>query len=277
MIRIREGDGWLLLKHPDHARLAGEFARHWGNDQFFKPEPIDSTLIGVARHDDAWADRDALPEVTSEGLPSAFTRELVGAYDAFEEIDFADYLKVRGQATEAVASDDPYAAILISMHTVNLLTEQADLSTLNEAEKAVHKAFIDGQLTRQQELAETLVAQDASWSTQTDPANLQKGFEFLQACDSLSLISCVRYESPLPLRHAHPTRCGGMVTIQCTPLGNDRYALAPYPFAVPVLKLPAPAIRVKGVNFADHAALRKAVKEGDALKLELEFLPGDAA
>jgi hypothetical protein len=136
VIRVKEPGGWMLVGHRDHARFAGELARQWGNAEFAPPEPFADILVAVARHDDAWAERDAAPCLTREGRPSAFSHELVGTYSAFEEIDLADYLAVRGQATEAVAADNPYAAIIVSMHTVNLLTEQADLRGLSDQDRA---------------------------------------------------------------------------------------------------------------------------------------------
>src|SRR5580658_3757490 len=127
MIRIETDSGWILVEHREHARLAGRMAEHWGNGEFAPPEPRADILEAVARHDDAWAARDETPFLTPEGRPSAFSRELVGKYSAFEEMDFADYLAVRGRAAQAVAADNPYAAVIISMHTVSLLTTQADL------------------------------------------------------------------------------------------------------------------------------------------------------
>ncbi len=274
MIRIRESDGWLLIKHPDHARLAGEFASCWGNERFYKPEPVESTLIGVTRHDDAWETRDSSPEITKEGLPSAFSKELVGTYDAFEEIDFCDYLAVSGQATETVASVDPYAAILVSMHTVNLLTEQADLSTLNEAERDLHTAFIEGQRSRQKELADTL---KGDGETHTGVRNLQKGFEFLQACDSLSLICCVRYDTTLPLRHKHPDHSGNLHEIVCEPKGSDCYELTPYPFGENPLKLNLRALRIRGDTYEDHSSLRESVRFGESINIGLQFVAGGDA
>ena len=149
MIRLEDNDDWLLLTHKDHAALAGEFARHWKNQDFSPPEPFAHILDAVSRHDDSWAVQDATPSLSPEGEPAAFSKELVGTYDAFEDIDLEAYLSVRSIATEDAALRDPYAAVLISMHSVNLLTEQADLSTLNEEELSMHSRFIEGQLQQQ--------------------------------------------------------------------------------------------------------------------------------
>ena len=130
MLRLETETGWWLVTHPDHARLAGAFAERWGNDLFPPPEPREHVLRGIARHDDGWAARDAAPQITRQGKPSAFSTELVGKYSGFEEIDLVDYLAVRDRAVREIAAEDPYAAILISMHTYSLLNDHADRSTI---------------------------------------------------------------------------------------------------------------------------------------------------
>ncbi len=260
MIRIATPTGYTLVAHQEHARLAGRFAEHWGNAFFPPPAPADllpEIVLAVARHDDAWAARDATPFLTREGRPSAFTRELVGAYSAFEEIDLADYLAVRGAATEALAAEHPFAAILVSMHTVNLLTEQADLDTLKPSDRPLHAAFIEGQLRRQAELAASLPPALAAHAT---PAQLRRAFEFLQFCDNLSLLTCVRYDQPRPLRHAHPDTGGARRVITCTPvdLGGGAYRLDPWPFDAPELTFTVPARQIPSAACADLAAFRAA-------------------
>lgn len=130
MIRLESATGWWLVTHVDHARLAGSFAEQWGNGLFLAPEPRARVLHGIAAHDDGWAVRDQRPQITSQGKPSAFSVELVGKYSAFEEIDLADYLSVRERAVRLVAELDAYAALLVSMHTYNLLTARADRTTI---------------------------------------------------------------------------------------------------------------------------------------------------
>jgi Protein of unknown function (DUF3891) len=77
MLRLETETGYWLVRHPDHAQLAGAFAEHWGNDRFLSPEPRTHVLRAIARHDDGWAARDAAPQITRQGRPSAFSVELV--------------------------------------------------------------------------------------------------------------------------------------------------------------------------------------------------------
>lgn len=269
MIRIATPAGYTLVAHQDHARLAGRFAAHWGNALFPAPAALPEVLVAVARHDDAWAARDAAPFLTREGRPAAFTRELVGTYSAFEEIDLADYLAVRGAATEALAAAHPYAAILVSMHTHNLLTEQADLSTIAPADRPLHAAFLSAQLARQQELIAHLPAELAPHAT---PEKLQRAFEFLQFCDNLSLLVCVGYDQPRPVRHTHPDATGARRTITCTPLGESAYRLDPWPFDQPALDFTIPARHIASSACADLPTFRAAHAAAPVVPLPIRLV-----
>ena len=145
MLRTESETGWWLITHPDHARLAGAFAEAWGNERFRAPEPRARVLYGISSHDDGWADRDAHPSITREGKPSAFSTELVGKYSAFEEIDLAEYLAVRERAVRVIAEQDPYAGLLVAIHTYDLLTNRADRSTIAEEQLPLLDLFLEKQ------------------------------------------------------------------------------------------------------------------------------------
>ncbi|MDF3056117.1 MAG: hypothetical protein K0R17_332 [Rariglobus sp.] len=220
MIRQETPTHWLLVTHSDHARVAGQFADAWGNEQFARPEPFAEIRHAVYHHDDGWIARDATPVLTREHRPEAFTRQLVGAYSAFEEIDLPSYLKVRGDATAVVAATNPASAVFVSMHTYNLLSEQADVNTIRPEHRQAHAGFLASQLAWQQVTASALGL---------DAATLQRGFEFLQCCDNLSLIVCSGYEVPRDLRHTHPDVSGRRHAIRCTRVNPRLYTLAPWP------------------------------------------------
>ncbi|ATC65614.1 hypothetical protein CMV30_17605 [Nibricoccus aquaticus] len=241
MIRKELPDGWLLVTHGEHARLAGLFAEAWGNAQFASPEPRADILFAVAAHDDGWAARDAAPFLTKAAIPEAFTKDLVGSYAAFEEIDLPAYLRVRGEATAAVAERNPFAAIVVSMHTVNLLTEQADLSTIRPDHRPLHADFVAAQRAFQLEMAARLNASQGA---------LDRAFRFLQTCDNLSLIACAGYEQPRTLRHSHTDRAGQLHSFSCTPESPGVFKITPSPFREKELTFPFKARRLKQHTFA---------------------------
>ncbi|HVC47644.1 MAG TPA: DUF3891 family protein [Terracidiphilus sp.] len=258
MLRMESDTGWWLITHPDHARLAGAFAASWGNAQFRSPEPRTRVLHGIASHDDGWAERDAHPVITREGKPSAFSTELVGKYSAFEEIDLADYLAVRERAVRIIAETDPYAGLLIAMHTYNLLTEHADRATTAPDGLALLDAFLGRQRTYQQELRESIAADASLAPEERSEQTVLEHFRLLQACDNLSLLTCVAYSARANLLHPLPLNGGGASEVQVHPAGPRVFRLSPWPFAQPEMRFTFPARHAVGHAFATSTELEHA-------------------
>jgi hypothetical protein len=257
MLRLETETGWWLVTHPDHARLAGAFAERWGNDRFLPPEPRVNVLKGIARHDDGWVARDAKPQITRQGKPSAFSVELVGKYSAFEEIDLADYLAVRDRAVRLIAEEDAYAALLISMHTYSLLSEHADRSTIAPAELPLLDRFLDQQKAFQNSLAQRIAADPRLSAEQKSEAAILDHFRLLQATDNLSLLTCVDFTQPAHLLHPLPLRDGGETRIEVRSNGSRHFVLHPYPFAESPLSFRFPARHVSGKVFSSATELQK--------------------
>lgn len=258
MLRMESETGWWLIRHPDHAELAGAFAAAWGNDRFRKPEPRALVLHGIARHDDGWSERDARPSITRQGKPSAFSTELVGKYSAFEEIDLEDYLAVRDRAVRIIAEKDAYAGLLISMHTCSLLTDHADRSTIAPEGLALLDAFLERQRAYQAELRAAIQADATLAPSDKSDQTLTEHFRLLQACDNLSLLTCVAYASPAHLLHPLPLNDGSTSKVQVHALGPRHFRLDPWPFKEPELRFEFPARHVNGRVFDSSAALEEA-------------------
>jgi hypothetical protein len=258
MLRLETETGWWLITHPDHARLAGAFAQRWGNDLFTQPEPREHVLRGIARHDDGWAARDAEPQITRQGKPSAFSTELVGKYSGFEEIDLVDYLAVRDRAVRSIGMQDPYAAVLISMHTYSLLNDHADRSTIDPQQLPLLDDFLKGQLTLQDSWRKEIAANPRFRPEHKDGNTILDHFRLLQANDYLSLLTCVDYQTPVDLLHPLPTRDGQRGRIQVRPKGTRHFVLDPYPFVEPSLTFQFPARHIKGKLFSEAKELQDA-------------------
>ena len=258
MLRMESETGWWLITHPDHARLAGAFAEAWGNAEFRRPEPRARVLKGIACHDDGWAQRDAHPKITREGKPSAFSTELVGKYSAFEEIDLAEYLAVRERAVRIIAEDDPYAGLLISMHTYNLLTAHADRSRMAPEGLMLLDGFLEKQRAYQAEL-KAAIAEDASLTAdEKAEQTIVEHFRLLQACDNLSLLTCVAFDAPGDLLHPLALNDGGAAEVKVAALGPRHFRLAPWPFAEKELTFRFPARHVVGKRFGTSQELESA-------------------
>lgn len=271
MLRLETQTGYYLITHPDHAHLAATFAGHWGNDLFTPPHPRESVLHGIHVHDDGWCDRDAHPTITGQGKPAAFSTDLVGKYSAFEEIDLADYLAVRERAVEKVEGDDPYSALLVSMHTYNLLTERADRTTIAPAQLPLLDAFLGRQRTRQHSLLEQ-VRKDPTYTAldACDQAVLNN-FRLLQATDNLSLLSCVAYMQPSTCLHRMPTQDGGEATIAVQSTAPRQFRLTPWPFDKPQITACIPARHIEGHTFPTNEALAAAYTAAATEGLEVHL------
>jgi hypothetical protein len=258
MLRLQTSDGWWLVTHPDHAHLAGDFASHWGNDLFVRPEPREHVLRGIYAHDDGWRARDACPVIARQGKPAAFSSELVGAYSAFEEIDLEAYLAVRRSAVQLIAQEDAYAAILISMHTHNLLSARADRSTIRPEKLPLLDAFLEEQRLFQEQLQNQIAAGGEFSSEEVAWSKLNEHFRLLQAADNLSLLSCVDFHGDATLLHPLATRDGGAMEVKVERIGERSFRLAPYPLDGPELTFQVPARFVRGVEFGSSEQLQAA-------------------
>jgi hypothetical protein len=258
MLRLETETGWWLVRHPDHAQLAGAFAERWGNDLFSRPEPRENLMRGIARHDDGWAARDALPQITRQGKPSAFSVELVGKYSAFEEIDLPDYLAVRDRAVRLIAAEDPYAAVLISMHTYSLLHDHADRSTIRPEELPLLDQFLEQQKGFQRTLLQKVAGNSKFTAEERSEDAILDHFRLLQAADNLSLLTCVDFQKPASLLHELPTRDGKRKAVEVRSAGTRHFVLNPYPFAEPSLTFRFPARHVAGKLFSSAKELQDA-------------------
>ena len=272
MLRMESESGWWLITHPDHARLAGGFAAAWGNAQFRRPEPRRRVLTGISCHDDGWAARDAHPSITREGKPSAFSIELVGKYSAFEEIDLAEYLAVRERAVRTIAETDPYAGLLISMHTYNLLTEHADRTTIAPDGLTLLDAFLERQRDYQAHLSSAIAADSGLEDQEKSVSTITEHFRLLQACDNLSLLSCVAFSSPAHLLYPLPLNDGSTTEVKVHPVAPRRFRLDPWPFAESDLTFHFPARHVVGKRFESGAALDAAYSVAAEEKLDVRLI-----
>jgi hypothetical protein len=214
-------------------------------------------LNGIATHDDGWAARDAAPQITRQGKPSAFSMELVGKYSAFEEIDLADYLAVRDRAVKLIAESDAYAAILVSMHTYNLLTERADRSTIAPEQLPLLDAFLAAQNALQEDLFAKIQSDSSLATEDKSRGRIEDDFRLLQACDNLSLLSCVDYQRPATLLHPLRRNDGGVETVAVESLGERYFCLTPYPFDVSPVMVEFPVRHVEGKTFESAQALQE--------------------
>jgi Protein of unknown function (DUF3891) len=168
---------------------------------------------------------------------------------------------VRDRAVRLIAAEDPYAAILISMHTYSLLNDHADRSTIAPNQLPLLDRFLEQQRAFQQVLRKEIAADPSLSPKETSEAAIYDHFRLLQASDNLSLMACVDFRRPAHLLHPLPTRDGGHVPIQVRSAGARHFVLDPYPFDERSLTFEFPARHVKGKLFSGAPELQRLFHE----------------
>lgn len=172
---VRQKNGsFVLVKQHDHALAAAEFAKRWKR----QPRPPVSTLYAVAYHDVAWQGPDSEVRWNEEtGRPYSFAD-----YPAEKKVE------AYTEGLDRLEEQDPYAALLCSMHYETLMR------TFGESE--AEKAFAEAETRRQERLREGVSEEGIE--------NAGRNLEFLRLCDGLSLFVCLNepggddYPPPYP-------------------------------------------------------------------------------
>jgi hypothetical protein len=100
---------------------------------------------------------------------------------------------------------------------------------------------------------------------------IQEHFRLLQACDNLSLLTCVAFGSPATLLHPLPLNDGGTSEVMVESLAPRHFRLTPWPFADPELRFTFPARHVEGKTFASSAELDAAFNSAVVQNLEVKL------
>jgi hypothetical protein len=153
------------------------------------------------------------------------------------------------------------------MHTYNLLTARADRTTIQPDQLPLLDAFLARQAQFQEELRARLTADNHLTQEETSPSRIENHFRLLQACDNLSLLSCVDYPKPGDLLHALPRCGGGESRIEVERLGERHFRLDPYPLAESTLVFDLPARHVEGKHFANAGELQEKFAAAAAVHL----------
>ncbi len=226
---------FLMIEQEDHTDLAAQFAAHWGNDRFSRPEPYRSVLFGTIYHDSGHREMEAdLPIDVERGVPYAIGRTPPGLRKNEADVLNAQWVRTR----------DPYASLLVAMHHAGLRKRRYDTVrgvTVGAAEPepwgalGMDDAFNDltgwlADVRDELDLGDRQ-AQVAFWHN----------YKLLQVFDLLSLYFCrdgfkngERRE--VVLEHV-PVRAGSdeTVDIHLAPEGVNGLRMTPYPLDVPTL------------------------------------------
>jgi len=91
----------------------------------------------------------------------------------------------------------------------------------------------------------------------------------LQACDNLSLLTCVAFGSAAHLLHPLPLNGGGASEVEVHPIGPRHFRLEPWPFAKPEMSFTFPARHVEEKFFPDSQSLEEAFHRSPVNQLKV--------
>ena len=174
MVIVRDlGNAWQVVLQVDHAELSGEIAATWAE----RGERHVSVVKAARRHDDGWAVWERSPLVDDTGRPVNFLDVDVPAHLAFYRAGIA-----------AIAGEDPYAGVLVSMHGAGIYRQRYGedpglrLSHADEVVELVDAFVAEQEGQHEQRAAAAGVEDELRWAD----------YRRLQAYDRLSLAFCMR-------------------------------------------------------------------------------------
>ena len=258
MIRRRHENDLLLITQHEHALLAGQLARRIGNGSFAPPQPIDSVLTAISQHDSGWQSIDAHPSLNPDGLPAhVFETDIELATVAWAE------------SVERLHAADPYAALLVSLHVMNLAAHAATSRAAVKHDTARRETFCINRFLHQQIETQEALRNElhlrvdlplhrglAEPGRSEDEDQLSLNFHTLQLMDQLSLTLCFNELISNKVRPIQPRSGAWPLTIRVDRRLDGAVRLDPWPFDVDWLELSIPAKRLRGWPYKTDAALQ---------------------
>lgn len=243
-------DHWILIEQPEHARVAGMLAEHWGAGEFLPLADRQAVLWAAIHHDDGWRDWERHPDVNDSGQPRAFT-----------EMRPADSLTIWIRSIEIAAAAGPLEGYVVAGH-FRTLAQRAALFLPTAEQQQLARAFIE-----QQTLAMTFHL--ASWQQGNPQRNTTSRAEValkqLQLFDALSLWFCCT-----PSDDAETVETPGNLALTLKRLVGGKVQLEPWPLAVSRLEIEASGRRMPVGLYQNAAELAAVTAQPIQLRWQLQ-------
>lgn len=274
MIRRRWGKHFRLFNQQDHARLSGWFAERLAPPYGELPREV---ILATALHDEGWPEHDGRPTLNAVGEPRSFL-------ETTPEIGLPTWTR----SAERAAAADPYAGLLVALHSMwlgNLAAKATDDSeTFDLSSRRVQFELLQFQ-HHMAELQATLRGRLGlrtdrpllhglahGWS---DPQEerLRCHFHLLQALDKLSLDVCC--ETVLnPTIEPVERGCGGPTeSWKVQRPTARRLTLTPWPFVEPTLDAAVPYRAVPARTYLAPEDLHDALEDAPVETLNVALQP----
>ncbi len=255
---------WLIAQH-DHALLAGELLNNVGNALFSPPTPFQAVISATSHHDVGWQSRDAYPSLNFQNRPAHVF-----------EINIEIALAAWQDSVSAALLEDPYSALLVSLHAMNLAAG-ATAKTPPDAFRL--QQFFQRQAELQESLRKKLgmrtdlpLTGGLRGSERSDDEELlASNFHLLQLFDQLSLVLCFDRLVFKRIGDVYPRPMEAPVTIRLDRTAPGVIRIDPWPFAVPRLNLQIPAKRLPDRRYPSESALADAYAKAKTELLHVQL------
>jgi hypothetical protein len=193
MIIAESDEHYRMITQNDHGDLAGQFAAHWGNEQFARLKPYHSMVLAAEAHDNGWWDWDVYPAVDDQGIPLPFTRTP-------REIRSQFY----GKGIDNVIARDLYAGLIVSMHGVGLPQKRyGTMPTMADRQDEFSQRFIAEREPTHKEMIEE-IRKTEQYAGMDSQEQIWFNYLMMQVFDRLSLFFCANFDvTTVPATGAH--------------------------------------------------------------------------
>ncbi len=261
---VRElANGQLLcINQTTHALMAAEFCRHWGNDEFARPQPDAPVMLGIAQHDNGWYEWERQPKLRADGYPQDF----------LHESDFDGKLRLWQRGIDRLYGQHPYAALLLSQHALTLY--EADLR--NVSFSAEIRQRTEDFIARQQQLVQTVRQQfepDVLYETALRDETIAAYTNLLKFGDNASLQVIVPWQNERILAHCPVDFRGAYAEIRMN-YEDHIITFDPWPFGVAEFETSIHGRLLNQRIFAHEADYHAALAAAPYRRLSWRVIPG---
>ncbi|HTN73073.1 MAG TPA: DUF3891 family protein [Methylomirabilota bacterium] len=273
---IAEGpEHYRMITQNDHGDLAGQFAAHWGNDQFARLKPYPSMVLAAEAHDNGWWDWDIYPSVDEQGVPLPFTRTPREFRSNFY-----------GKGIDNVIGRDLYAGLIVSMHGVGLPQKRyGTMPSMVDRDDEYSKKFIAEREPAHKDMIDRLNRME-QYAGLTSKERIWHNYLMMQVFDRLSLFFCSNFDITTvaasgshtkegksyygPAIKPTPARTGQEDgEIQLRVVDRKTVVVDPYPFDQSPLRVSARGKLIPKIRYKSQEQFREVY--GKAQREEFEF------
>lgn len=234
MIVRPTGNTAEIVMQVDHAVISGQLAEAWADEITAR----DSVIVAARLHDIGWRHWEAEPRIdTDTDQPTNFL-----------SVQIDEHLRLYRLGIEEVAALDPYAGLLVSMHSAGIYTGRYGTQPALKLTRAPDAQSLVDVFVAEQEARYEAVRDGLGVS----PDELWRNYLLLQVFDRLSLRACLGDPAgPGPMEVVLPDK----QTLHVAADGDDQ-TVSPWPFVVDQLTLDVPTRVIHLTGYHDDDALR---------------------